>query len=192
MTTRKAKTILTTIILLMAVIETPLFYYYTYGLFTIILLIPYSLIGFVLSVILLISVIKYKTTTTAYHICGLIIGIIVGSPSAFKEKKMEYLDWKLRLNERQQIVNDIKSGRLKPNENGKYILTEKHLLPISNNSEVTVSRDKDGFVEVEFITDAGFIDHYSALVYTDRKQKIKSAFSNVVTDMDENWYTIHY
>ncbi|OCX52592.1 hypothetical protein BEL04_14170 [Mucilaginibacter sp. PPCGB 2223] len=189
MQTRKAKTILTTIVLLMSVIETPLFYYYTYGFFTFILFVPYGLTGLILSIVLLKSILKYKSTNTAYHICGLIISVVVGTPSAFKENKMEYLDWKLRIDERQQIVNDIKNGVLKPNADGKFILTGDYLLPIG---DINVSHDKDGFIEVEFITDAGFIDHYSALVYTERKIKVRSAFSNVTSDMDEHWYTIHY
>jgi len=189
MQTRKAKTILTTIVLVMALIETPLFYYYTYGFFTLILFIPYGLTGLALSIILLKSILKYKSTTTAYHICGLIIGIVVGTPSAFRENKMEYLDWKLRLDEREQIVNNIKNGVLKPNGDGKYILRGDYLLPIGN---INVSHDKDGFIEVEFITDAGFIDHYSALVYTERRSKVNSAFNNVTSDMNEHWYTVHY
>src|ERR1700761_6318881 len=100
MKTGKTKTVVTTIILIMALIQAPLFYYYTYGFFKLIFEVPYSLTGLILTILLLNSLIRHKTTNRPYHIIGLIITVIIAFPTSLRQNTIEYLDWKLRLNER--------------------------------------------------------------------------------------------
>jgi len=191
--TSKAKTIVTTIVLSMALVQAPLFYYYTYGFFKLILLIPYSLTGLVLSIVLLVSIVKQRTTNNSYHIAGLIIGVLIAFPTSFRQDIIEYLDWKLRIGERNKIVNEVKNGTLKPDSAGRYILDGNYFLPISNGgNEIVVTKDKDGFTEVEFNIDHGFLDHYSSLIYSDRTQTPPFINNNTVTTLDAHWYTVHF
>lgn len=193
MKNKRTKTIVTTIVLMMAFVQAPLFYYYTYGFFKLILLIPYSLTGLILSVILLKSIIRHKTTNTLYHIIGLIIGVIIGFPTSFRQDLIEHLDWKLRLAERNKIVNDVKNGILRPDSGGRCVLLGNYFPPISNDgNEITVSKDNGGYLEIEFNIDRGFLDHYSSLVYTDREQTPPYKNNHTVTILDAHWYTVHY
>jgi len=138
--------------------------------------------------------IKYKSTNSQYHIIGLIVTIIIAFPAgSFQRDIMENLDWKLQLAKRTAIVEQVKAGLLRPNKQGRYMLKNYSFLPISNDdNEIVVTKDKDGFTEVGFNIDHGFLDHYSSLIYTDRPQTLPYKNNNTVTTFDAHWYTVHF
>jgi hypothetical protein len=185
--TKTSKTILTTIILVMAVVQLPLFYY-GIGL---LIEVPYRLIGLILTIALLNSLINYRNTNSRYHIIGLIVIALLAFPTHFQRDAMENLDWKLQLNKRSKIVEQIRAGLLKPDEQGYCAIRDSTFLPVSNiENKVFISRNKS-YLEVEFYIWSGSLDHYSALVYTDRELDMSRKDSNVTRHLDPHWYALH-
>ncbi len=193
MKNQRTKTIVTTIILIMAVVQAPLFYYYSSDLGGILIEVPYSLIGLGLTIALLNSLFKHATTNTRYHIIGLIVTILIAFPTRFRRDTIEYLDWKLQFNRRSRIVEQVKAGNLKSGEDGRCKLNDNSFLPLSTaGNKILVIHDKAGILEVEFYVESGSLDHYSALVYTDRKLDISEKDNNTVTTLDAHWYAVHF
>lgn len=106
--TAKSKNRLTITILLMAIIQGPLFYYFTEGFVKLILLLPFALNTLVLTIILLMGVINYRSTNKVYHIWGLMLAAFLGISTFFS---MEWIDFNLFLSKRNTIVEQIKSGQ---------------------------------------------------------------------------------
>jgi len=194
MKNRRTKTIITTVILIMALVQFPLFYYFISGFAGMLIEVPYMLIGLGLTITLLNSLIKFKNTNSRYHIIGLIVTILIAFPaSSIQSNVMEHLDWKLQLTKRTAIVEQVKAGLLKPDEQGWCMLKDNSFLPVSNGgNKIFISHDKNGFLEIEFYIDPGFLDHYSALVYTDRKLDMSQKDSDVIRHLDAHWYTLHF
>lgn len=198
--------ILTISILTMAIIQAPLIYYYTYGLFAFFVVTPYLFIGVGLTVWLLIAVLKnINSQMTMFHKIGLIITICVGCLSLFfGEYIIEKVDWKFRRNSREEIVRLVKEGKLKPNVTHNNIicsLDNWKFPPISNGgNEIAIYKTDGGKLTVEFYIDRGFLDHYSAFVYTDDMEKIKELEEHrsykkglhVNKQLDEHWYRVSY
>ncbi|NHA05169.1 hypothetical protein G7092_15275 [Mucilaginibacter sp. HC2] len=130
----------------------------------------------------MVNLIKSKVPNTTYQIAGLSIAFLAGVGTV-RPDAMEYIDYKLRFAERNRIVERIKGGLLKPGEADRYGLN------IRDSAKGTVS--------VEFYIDRGFIDHYSAFLYTDDIEEIKALDKAVIKDhifkkFDENWYRVGY
>lgn len=196
---QKTKTTITTVILVLALLQGPFLFYFTYGFFKLIVLIPLGLIGLGLTIYLLVSVFKYQSTNTKYHIIGLTLAFIIGF-FTIRTDALEYLDWKLRKGERDKIVEDLKKGLLKPDSDGIYHLSTNTLLPISNGgNDIVINKNENGTTSVEFYIDRGFIDHYSAYLYTNDKEEIidldraiASGNDHEFKKFDDNWYRIGY
>lgn len=191
----KNKTIITTILLVMALIQGPYFYYHTSGFIKLILLLPFAAFGLVFSIYLFIRLIKYKNTTSLYHIIGLSCAFIIGILT-ITNHTMEYLDFNLRKNEREDIIKKIKTNALKSEHINGYTL-----FPISNDgNDINVAKSGDSIFSVEFYIDRGFIDHASVLLYTNDVDQIKDLESKIVNkDRDtvvkkltNNWYRVAY
>jgi hypothetical protein len=198
--------ILTIFVLTMAIIQAPLFYYYTFGLFAFFVVIPYLLIGLVLTIWLLIAVFRNTNSQiTKFHKLGVILTISIGCLSLFfSEDIIEKLDWKLRRSSREEIVQLVKADKLKPNVNHNNIictLDKWNFPPISNGgNEIAIYKVDNSKVTVEFYINRGFLDHYSAFVYTNDTKKIKEleehmSYKNglhINKKLDENWYRVSY
>jgi len=190
----------------MAIIQAPLIYYYTYGLFAFFIVIPYLIIGLGLTVWLLTAVLKNKNSEKSkFQKIGVILSISIGSLTLFfGEDLIEKLDWNLRKNSRLEIIELIKADKLRPNVSHNNIictLDNWNFPPISNGgNEIAIYKTAENKLTVEFYINRGFIDHYSAFVYTDDEKKIKELDErmtwkkglHVNKKLDENWYRVSY
>ena len=206
MTKTKFYNILTIFVLTMAIIQAPLFYYYTFGLFAFFIVIPYLIIGLGLTVWLLTVVSKSKNSEiTRFQKLGVILTICIGCFTLFfSEEIIEKLDWQFRRDSREEIVELIKADKLKPNVTHNNIictLENWNIPPISNGgNEIAIYKTDKNKLTVEFYINRGFLDHYSAFVYTNDKDKIKELEERTTLNkglhvnkkLDENWYRVSY
>lgn len=206
MTNSRFYSLLTIFVLTLAIIQAPLLYYYTFGLFAFFIVIPYLIVGLGLTVWLLIVVLKSKKSEIVrFQKLGVILTISIGSLTLFLgEETIEKLDWWFRRNSRQEIIELVKAGRLKPNVTHNHIictLEDWNIPPISNGgNEIAIYKTDDNRLTVEFYINRGFLDHYSAFVYTNDKEKIqeldeRTALNtglNVNKKLEENWYRVSY
>jgi len=182
---------LTIVVICLALIQAPFFYYYTFGLFFIIIGIPYLLISLTLTGILVSPLIKRKKVS-AFHKYGVIVAIVIGITSLILSSGIvEKLDWKLRLKERELIVEKALNGEI-----DDYKLKMNCFPPISNGgNEIFIDNKPEGTITVTFYIDRGFIDHYSAFIYTTDTIRMKRFDGRVKAyetnkKIDDNWYRI--
>jgi hypothetical protein len=188
------KTTITCIVLLMALLQGPLIYYYCSGFRAMLFLPPYMAVGFALSVYLVIKL-RHKESNTPFIKIGCFVGISLGIAALLSEDVIEYLDWKLRRGTRNEIVEQVKKGNL---EGGH--LSGRYFPPISNsNNYLGVEKSAGKTVSVEFLINAGYLDHYSAFLYTNDPDKIKEIEERIVAGksegykkLDTNWYRVNY
>lgn len=199
-------TILTIFVLTMVIIQAPLIYYYTFGLFALFIVVPYLVIGLGLTVWLLIVVLKNKNSAvTRFQKLGVVLTISIGSFTLFfGEEIIEKLDWQFRRNSREEVINLIKAEKLKPNVTYNSIictLDNWNIPPISNGgNDIAIYKNDDNKLTVEFYINRGFLDHYSAFVYTNDKEKIKELEERTTLNkgvhvnkkLDKNWYRVSY
>lgn len=117
---------------------------------------------------------------------------------------MEYVDFKLLLSQRNKVVAEVKARKLnalkKQNKDSGGI-TLTNWFPLSKGgNEITVDRSHGDIVSVQFFIDRGFIDHYSAFLYTNNPDDLKSLdkgiapgpFGGVAKKLEDNWYRVGY
>ena len=198
--------ILTIFILTMAIIQAPLFYYYTSGFFAIFIAVPYLFVGLVLTIWLFIAVIKNRNSQiTLFHKTGIIITTSIGTLSLFFcNNLIENLDWKFRRNSREEIVQLVKYDKLKPNVSHNNIICKLdnwNFPPISNGgNEIAIYKVDNNNVTIEFYIDRGFLDHYSAFIYTNDIERIKEIEGRISSEtglhinkkLESNWYRVSY
>lgn len=206
MTNSRFYSLLTIFVLTLAIIQAPLLYYYTFGLFAFFIVIPYLIVGLGLTVWLLIVVLKSKKSEIVrFQKLGVILIISIGSLTLFLgEETIEKLDWWFRRNSRQEIIELVKADRLKPNVTHNHIictLEDWNIPPISNGgNEIAIYKTDDNRLTVEFYINRGFLDHYSAFVYTNDKEKIQELDERTALNtglhvnkkLEENWYRVSY
>lgn len=177
----------------LAIVQAPLFYYYTFGLFTLFVVIPFLVISLILTSVILTPVIKRKKVSI-FHKYGAILAVLLGTISLiYGSELIEKVDWKLRLKQRNLIVEKALKGEIKESR-----LKMNSFPPISNGgNEVFINYNPAGSITVTFYIDRGFIDHYSAFIYTTDTSRIKefeartkSEWNRTNKKMDENWYRI--
>ena len=198
--------VLTVFVLIMAIIQAPLVYYYTSGLFAFFIVIPYLFVGLGLTIWLLSLVTKKSNEQiTVFHRIGVFLTIFIGCVSfIFGEDFIEKFDWNLRRNSREEIIQLIKSKKLRTNNNDKNVLytLDNWKFPLISNggNKILISQTELGKLTVEFYINRGFLDHYSAFVYTNDQEKIKeledymSIKKSTETNkkLDQNWYRVSY
>ena len=198
--------VLTVFVLIMAIIQAPLVYYYTSGLFAFFIVIPYLFVGLGLTIWLLSLVTKKSNEQiTVFHRIGVFLTIFIGCVSfIFGEDLIEKFDWNLRRNSREEIIQLIKSKKLRTNNNDKNVLytLDNWKFPLISNggNKILISQTELGKLTVEFYINRGFLDHYSAFVYTNDQEKIKeledymSIKKSTETNkkLDQNWYRVSY
>ncbi|WP_377026787.1 hypothetical protein [Mucilaginibacter ginsenosidivorans] len=188
----------------MVIFQAVFFYYYTSGLEKLLFLAPYALLGLILTIVLLIKLIKYRSTTLPYHVIAVTLVVVTGYFTTIGgNRAMEYLDWTLRRTEREQIIIDVKNGLLKPNNllnNRIYHLSRNSILPISNGGDNILIKEKaHGIVSVEFFIDRGSLGHFSAFIYTNDPAEIREYNSGIdpfgggnVKKLGNSWYRVSY
>ncbi|MBD1364760.1 hypothetical protein IDJ77_13145 [Mucilaginibacter sp. ZT4R22] len=191
---RLTKTIITSLILVMALLQGPLIYYYANGFGGFLTLYPYMLAGFLLSVYLFVKL-NHKESNTLFIKIGCITGIILGIATLLSEDVIEYLDWTLRRGTRDQIVKQVKDEK----RSGGH-LNDGYFPPISNGgNNIVVEKLIDKTVSVTFFINPGLLDHYSAFLYTNDPEKMKSVQERITSGkhkgfakLDTNWYRVNY
>lgn len=140
-------TILTTLTLMLALLQAPYAYYYADGLFGFIVVIPYLLTGLILSLFLWYSYRKYLTVRSWYNLVALSAAMIVGLTSLLTGSEIvERMDWHLRFAERSRIVEEIRSRKLTPNVAYNDVmckLSYSYFPPISvSDNEISIKHMK--------------------------------------------------
>lgn len=198
--------ILAILVLTLSIIQAPIIYYYTFGLFALYVVIPYLFIGLGLTLWLLIAILRNKNAQlTFFHKLSLALTIFIGCLSFFLgEEVVEKLDWNLRRNSRDEIVQLVKANKLIPNVAHNNIICKLDswsFPPISNGgNEIAIYKSESGKLTVEFFINRGFLDHYSAFVYTNDNEKIKQLEKymsyqhgqHINKQLDVNWYRVSY
>jgi hypothetical protein len=97
-----------------------------------------------------------------------------------------------------QMIEDIKTGKLKATD-GR--IQTCYFPPISNGgNEVFVSQSPSGQVTVTFYINRGFLDHYSAFVYTTQPEEMESLEeqttrrkgNHVNKKLSDNWFRVSF
>lgn len=158
-------------------------------------LIPYLAIGVGLSIYLLSPFYKKSDQVkTKFHKFGLITAITLGFISLlFGSSIVEKLDWVMRRKTRDTIVTNIKNEIQNRKTFNSYNIENWNFPPISNGSkEIDISKGEKGELTISFYIDQGFIDHFSAFVYTNDPNELKRFYSSgaSVKQLDYNWYRI--
>jgi hypothetical protein len=181
---KNTKNKITTLLIILSVLQGPIFFYFTEGLLKVLLLIPYALFGLLSSLYLLFFIIRHRSTTTKYHVIGLFTAVTIGL-LLVRGNLMEKIDFTLRKRQRLEIVKKLKSGKIKPGD--PYY------------KQWFINKNDKGIVSVEFYIDHGFIDHYSTFLYTNDPQEIKRLSKNetgaiygTVKKIEDNWYLIRF
>lgn len=181
--------ILTTILILLSIIQAPLIYYYLFGFFPILSVLVFILFSLIMVVILICATLK-KVRVSNFQLYGVLIAFLYGFISLLID--IEKLDWKFRLSERNKIVEKVLNG-----EYTEKRLKTNYFPPISNGgNEVFIDNNPNGGITVTFYINRGFLDHYSAFVYTTDSTKLNqfnawiTSKSNKVSALDKHWYRI--
>ncbi|MEK6482614.1 hypothetical protein WJR50_34120, partial [Catalinimonas sp. 4WD22] len=198
-------TILTILVLILAVLQAPLVYYYTFGMIALLIVPLYMLFGAILTIILLKRLFDGENKQkTKFEAVGSISALVVGISSIFLIGQIEKLDWHLRKSSRESIVEMVKRGELVPDNpynNGVCPLKKWSFPPISNGgNDIVIYRGKNDVVTIKFYINRGFLDHYSAFVYTDDQSKIDELDERISWDtgddknlkLEKNWYRVSY
>lgn len=195
------KNVLSVLIISQALLQGPYIYYYASGFMSSVIILPYMLLGIILSLVLLYLILAKKSITTKLNVVALLMGIFLGSISLFAEDYFEKIDWHLRKPQRNQIINQIKNGKIKYDVNKSvHHLIGWYFPPISNaGNDIMISKSTRNRLTVVFYINRGFLDHYSAFVYTDDLEEIKS-FENRIQSkskngnyrIGKNWYRLNY
>ncbi|WP_236137505.1 hypothetical protein [Mongoliitalea daihaiensis] len=171
----------------------------------IIIIAPYVVVGFGLTIWLLVVMVKKsdQIKRTPKIILGLTF--LIGSLTlVLGESLIEKLDWSIRKKEREEIIELIKEGKIQPNgkyNNGIAKLSNWNFPPISNGgNEILIYQSSEGFFTVKFFINRGFLDHYSAFVYSEDQDEIKEieeriSYSNGLhknKKIDKNWFRVSY
>ena len=190
---RKANNQTVTILLIISLIQGPVVYYFTEGFLRLIAIMFFGITGLILTFLLFLDLIRHRSTATLYHILVLAFAFIIGV-STIKEDLMEYIDFKLRRSERNKVVDDVKNGLIKSNS-----VHYSGYFPVSNGGDINITENASGTVSIEFYIDRGFLDHYSAFLYTNDPDEIRTLNDGigpfgggVVKKLDTNWYKVSY
>lgn len=202
MNTRNFKTYLTSIIIVLAILQAPIAYFFTEGFFSVLVMVPYALIGLSLSVWAVVKLVTKKATNKPFHIYGLIIGIAIAVFQYPQYSLIEYFDWWVMRTRRERIIADIKKDRNRvviDHNQERLSVPTNTLLPISKGGMVVIKKQHKDTLSVEFYTDRGFIDHYKAFVYTNdpieqaaMERSIKEGKYQFFRKFDDNWFSLHF
>ena len=193
-----ARTLIVTLILLLALIQAPLFFYFTSGTVKMFGLIIYAIAGFCLTALMLYLIIKNDLKNNGYKVTVLCVSFLLGVLT-LRPDIIEYLDWKYRLDERIAIINEVKQNKLKPDKGGIAHVVQNTFLPVSNGgNDILIKKNMNGLTSVEFFTDRTLTEHYSALLYTNDPDEIGVMDRSSEHDrhfarkFDDSWYSVHY
>jgi len=195
------KNLLALSIIFLALLQGPFIYYYASGFMAAIFILPYLFVGFFLSALLLYRIVKKQEKTAKFHIAALIFGIIIGTISIFSEDYFEKIDWHFRKSQREEIITKLKNGSLKynPDKSTFHLETFKYSFLSNGGNDIIVQADSKNQLTVTFFINRGFLDHYSAFVYTDDPNEIKRIENNIESTakennfkIEKNWYRLNY
>lgn len=196
-----SKNLLALLIIFLSILQGPFIYYYGGGFMSFVFILPYLFIGLILSSFLLYSIIAKKGIATKFHITALTFGVCLGTISLFSEDYFEKIDWHFRKGQRKEIISRIKSGSIiyDANKSVHHLNEFKYALISNGGNDISISTNEKNQVTVEFFINRGFLDHYSAFVYTDAPNEIKrlekeiqSSFKENNFKITKNWYRLNY
>jgi len=171
--------------LYLAIIQMPAIYYYINGVLALFLLMLYLPMVAGLTIFLVVAVLrKPKTERATEHIMGLILTIFIGTwTMIFGESTIEKYEWLLRKDTRKDIVRRIKAGEIAADitRYGVYHLPIWYQPPISSSgNDISIEKTEQQTLTVEFFINRGFLDHYSAFLYTDDPGTIQTFDKEII------------
>jgi hypothetical protein len=196
--------VISIVVIVLAGLQGPVLYYYTFGLLSLLVIPLYVVVGLSLTLILFFRYLRRNSPRDRFTLFAPYFGFLVGTGSLFAEKPIEYLDWTLRQSTREEIVQMVKNGTLRPNVSYNDVICKLggvYIPPISNGgNEIAIIKGDNRGYTIEFFINRGFLDHYSAFVYTDDPEKIMElndwvSGNNVKQGnriMKNNWYRVSY
>ncbi len=180
-------------------------YYSSFGLVFIIMML-YIAVGVIITYFLLIVALSDNgKVRSKFHITRVVLIILIGTLTLFWGPDLiEKIDWHLRKDTRKEIVYKVMSGELTPNmvdSNSGCKLDSWKFPPISNGGNIiSIDKTPDNKYKIEFYINNGFLDHYSAFVYTNDPKEIKELDERTLSPLnmdtnkklEENWYRVSY
>jgi hypothetical protein len=191
--------------LILSVLPVPIVYYYLGGLIGNLTLKSLDVIGLALTFILIILYLRTnKEKRTRFQLLSCYLIPILGVGSLFSGRIIEKADWWLRRNSREEIIQRVIHGEIGPDadSNGTSITLDGYNIPpiSTNGNQIMIYRDSSKAVTVEFYINRGFLDHYSAFVFTNNPNKISKLEKRVNLQLGSgnnerlsaNWYRVSY
>lgn len=114
---------------------------------------------------------------------------------------LEKIDWHLRKNQRKEIIAKLKNGNLKynPDKSTFYLEKFKYSLISNGGNDIVIQLGAKNQLTVTFFINRGFLDHYSAFVYTNDPDEIKRIENYIRLrvkgdnfKIEKNWYRLNY
>jgi len=195
------KNLLALSVILLAIFQGPFIYFYISGFEAIIFLVPYLFVGFFLSALLLYAIVAKRAKANKFHITALIFGITLGTISLFSEDFFEKIDWYLRKSQRDEIIEKLKIRSIKynPEKPALHLDEFKYSLLSNGGNDILVFANAKNQFTVTFFINRGFLDHYSAFVYTNDPNEImrleygiQSTAKENNFKIEKNWYRLNY
>ena len=180
-------------------------YYSSSGLVFIIMIL-YIAVGVLITYFLLIVALSDNgKVRPKFHITRVVLIILIGTLTLFLGPDLiEKIDWYLRKDTRKKIVHKAMSGELTQNVTDSKItckLNSWKFPPISNGGNIiSIDKTPDNKYKIKFYINNGFLDHYSAFVYTNDPKEIKELDERTLSPLnmdtnkklEENWYRVSY
>ena len=187
--------------LIILIIGSGLFYFKTYGLIGVYLILPFALFLLILGVIIIVGAARQLKSRLASSLIQIIttsllfILLFTGQITRFYET----IDWHMNYRLRMEVVSNIISGDLAVSEDKSqnvFKLPDNYRQLSNGGNEIMLYRNGD-MISIKFYTDRGFLDHFNAFYFTNDSSEIVKLDKRCKTQranrkIEDNWYRISY
>ncbi len=189
---RRIYKILSIIALLMIIVQAPLFHFYITGLLSGILYFLYIIIGVLTVFFVLFMTKKYKSFTfyKLLNFVTLILGVFVFFQGS---ALMNKIDFKINREKRENLVKSIiqKEDLSFKNDTAWTQTIDKSLNIISSSNRLLVTKKNTNY-KFQFYIDDGFLDHFSAFLYTNNPEIYSDEMIiGKKEKIENNWFYIY-
>jgi hypothetical protein len=191
-------TVISSIVLIAAIVQPFIFYFYTYGMGFVFLAIPYSVLGLGFTIVAFQQVIKLNEEGKSWKMLFVMAVLSPIIAIGFFFIDMESIDWVWQLSKREQIIADIKSGKIPTTE--KHNKVKLHTFPPLSNggNEIMIYKYPDNTFDITFFVDRGFLDHWLEYRYTNNieqqqliEKRIAEGKPNLYRKLKDEWYRLY-
>lgn len=188
---------LTISVFLFSVVLKLLLHYAEFGFFEFILFdYFFGSILFVIGIaILLIQLFSRKLNITILAALSILAITFLVIHFGINTKALDFADWKLNYSKREKIVQLIKEEGFNSSGRTYRIPSSLTLFPYIKSNEVNVVKQQDTTITVEFYTDRGLMDHYTAFVYSNDSLELKHLTEKIGGNnkkMAKGWFYVNH